>query len=471
MTAQGPGPGRRRTADEGGPRFDVTMLLALVLPLLTVGALALVGDPADIERGRPPTSAPLTRTTMVCPSPAGAGSGSGTEGTVALAHSDPGLGGTVEQRAPVKGTVDLRRGATTTLDAGQRQGPVVLVAQDELAPGALAGRWDGAGTTACTEPEPEAWFTGVGAGPERSSVLELVNPDNGPAVADVTVMTPSGVEDVSALRGIRVPGRSSLTFDLGQLAPSEQDVALHVEVVRGRLGSSVLAVSDPVGGEAVSRSRVPGQPAPATTSYLPGVAADWDDTTLSVANPGSDEARVTLELVSQRSEFAPANVEEVRVAPGSVEQVDLDDVLGGGAGTDTMAVRLESSAPVTASVGGSREGARLHAVAGTLLDDRGGALLPEGQKRVVLAGQPGLGTARVVARDRDGKVVEDTKVELDPGRGVVVDLPAAAQVVVVGMGRTEAVAVVEVRGPRPSLVPLVPLPLTGQVPDVRPALD
>lgn len=123
---------------------------------------------------------------------------------------------------------------------------------------------------------------------------------------------------------------------------------------------------------------------------------------------------MALELVSQRSEFAPANVDEIRVAPGSVEQVDLDEVLGGSAGKDSLAVRLESSAPVTASVGGTRDGSRLHAVAGTLLDDRGAAVLPEGPKRVVLTGQPGLGTARVVARDRDGKVVTDTKLELDP---------------------------------------------------------
>jgi hypothetical protein len=84
--------------------------------------------------------------------------------------------------------------------------------------------WDPAGTTACVEPEPEAWFTGVGAGPEHSSVLELVNPDKGPAVADVTVLTPTGVADVSALRGIRVPGASSLTFDLGRLAAWKHDL-------------------------------------------------------------------------------------------------------------------------------------------------------------------------------------------------------------------------------------------------------
>lgn len=467
MTAQGPEQGGRRSADERGRRLDVTLVLAVVLPLLTVGALALVGDPADTGQDRPPTSAPLTRTTMVCPSPAGEGA---ADDTVALAHSDARLRGPVEQRVPGRGSVELAAGRTTTLAAGQRNGPVVLVAEGELAPGPLAGRWDEAGATACTEPEPEAWFTGVGAGPERSSVLELVNPDNGPAVADVSVLTPTGVDDVPSLRGIRVPGRSSLTFDLGKLAPSEQDVALRVEVVRGRLGSSVLAVSDPVGGS-VTRSRVPGQPAPATTSYLPGVAADWDGTVLSVANPGTDEARVRLELVSGRSEFAPADVEEVRVAPGTVEQVDLDEVLGGEAGQDTVALRLDSTTPVTAAVAGTRDGSRVHAVTGTPLDDRGGAVLPEGPKRVVLAGQPGLGTARVVARDRDGKVVEDAEVEVDPGRAVVVDLPASAQVVVVTLERTRAVAVVEVRGPRPSLVPVVPLPLTGQVPDVRPALD
>jgi hypothetical protein len=468
MTAQGFDPGRRRNAEEGGRRVDVTTVLAVVLPLLTVGALAVVGDPVDTERDRPPTAAPLTRTTMVCPSPA---EGGADGGTVALAHSDAELRGRVRQRVPRKGTVDLGAGGTTTLGAEQRKGPVVLVAEDDLAPGPLAGRWDPAGTTACVEPEPEAWFTGVGAGPEHSSVLELVNPDKGPAVADVTVLTPTGVADVSALRGIRVPGASSLTFDLGRLAPSKQDLALRVEVVRGRLGSSVLSVNDPVGGGAVTRSRVSGQPAPTTTSYLPGVGADWDEATLSVANPGDDEARVSLELVSGRSVFAPANAEEIRVAPGSVEQVDLDEVLVGGAGQNTIALRIEATAAVTATASGTRDGTSVHAVSGVPVEDRSGAVLPEGPKRIVLAGQPSLGTARVVARDRGGKVVENRKVELDPGRGVVVDLPPAAQVVVVTMDKTEAVGVVEVRGPRPSLVPLVPLPLTGQVPDVRPALD
>jgi len=466
MTAQVPGPGRR-TAAEGGRRLDVTAVLAVVLPLLTVGALAVVGEPEGADEARPPTAAPLSRTTMVCPSPAG----SDRDATVGLAHSDPGLRGKVTQRVPEKGAIDLDAGPMSTLSTRQGDGPVVLVAQGELAPGPLAGRWDGAGATACPTPEPQAWFTGIGAGPERTSELELVNPDNGAAVADVTVLTPNGTEEVSALRGIRVPGKSSRTFDLGTLAPSEQDVALQVEVARGRLGASVLGVSDPVGSGAVTRSRVPGQQAAGTTSYLPGVAADWDDATLSLANPGTDEVRVNLRLVSGRSEFAPAGAEEIRVPPGSVEQVDLDTVLAGRSSGATTGLRVESTAPVTATARGARDGEPVHAVAGTPVDDRAGAVLPEGPKRVLLAGQPGLGTARVVARDRGGKVVAREKVELDPGRGVVVDLPDAAQVVVLQVRKTEVVAAVEVRGPRPSLVPLAPLPLTGQVPDVRPALD
>lgn len=463
MTAEVPEPGGRRTGGRGR-RFDVTWLLAVVLPLLTVGALALVGDPETVDEDRPPAAAPLTRSTMVCPSPEG-------DSSVGLAHSDPDLQGTVEQRVPREGGVDLAAGRTTLLTPAQGRGPVALVAEDELAPGPLAGRWGSAGTVACGEPRPESWFTGVAAGPERSSTLELVNPDNGPAVADVTVLTPTGPREVSALRGIRVPGKSSREFDLGTVAPSRQDLALRVQVARGRLGASVLDVADPVGAGAVVRSRMTGQPEPATTSYLPGVGGDWRDTTLSVANPGDDEARVSLKLVSARSEFAPEGVEEVRVAPGSVAQVDLGDVLAGPAGGDTLGLRLDASAPVTADVRGTREGGPVHAVTGTPLDERGGAVLPEGPKRVVLAGPAGLGTARVVARDRGGKVVEKQKVELDPGRGVVVELPEAAQVVVVEVAKTRVHAVVEVRGPRPSLVPLAPLALTGEVPDVRPALE
>ena len=87
----------------------------------------------------------------------------------------------------------------------------------------------------------------MGARPAHSSVVELVNPDPGPAIADLTIHAPSGPLDVSDLRGIRVPGRSSVELDLATIIPRRTELGLHVLVSRGRLTSSVLDTVDRLG--------------------------------------------------------------------------------------------------------------------------------------------------------------------------------------------------------------------------------
>lgn len=453
----------RRAAAEQTRRLSLPILLAVALPVLTVVALVLVGAPVETDGTRPPEAAPLARTTLVCPGPSG-------EDTVGVAHTDARLAGRLQQRVPDEGSVVLRPGRTTLLGRADRSGPVALVAEGELAPGPVAGRWGGAGVTACTPPAPQSWFTGLAAGPERASVLELVNPDGGPAVADVTLMTPTGPVEVPALRGIRVPGRSALTFDLGKVVPSTQELALRVVVARGRLGAGVRDVADPVGRGPTTTSVVPAQAAPATSSYLPGVDAGSDQPVLTLANPGEDEARVSLEVVTDRSEFSPAGAEELRVAPGSVEVVALEDLLGAPAAAGATGLLVQSTQPVTSTVRAVDGGEPFHVVAGEPVTGRAGAVLPQGPKRLVVAGASALGTARVVARDAAGKVVLDEVVETDPGRSAGIDLPERAQVVVVEMEKAAAVLSVRTRGPRVSVLPLADLQLTGQVPDVRPAL-
>ena len=76
----------------------------------------------------------------------------------------------------------------------------------DLAAGLVVTRSGAGSAVGCDRPVPEQWFTGVGASAEHSSTLTLVNPDKGPAVADVTVWDGSALVDVPALRGVRVPG-------------------------------------------------------------------------------------------------------------------------------------------------------------------------------------------------------------------------------------------------------------------------
>ena len=61
---------RRRT-----PRVDAMSALALVIPLVTVGVLALVQKPPVHDTTHAPSLTKLTSSTLVCPSAAAGGTG------------------------------------------------------------------------------------------------------------------------------------------------------------------------------------------------------------------------------------------------------------------------------------------------------------------------------------------------------------------------------------------------------------
>ena len=115
-------------------------------------------------------------------------------------------------------------------------------------------------------------------------------------------------------------------------------------VSRGRLGAHVVDLVDELGRGARSRDWLPSQPAPATTSYLMGLGGRPGDRVLAVANPGDDEVRVALRVVTQGSEFAPTGTEELTVPPGATGALDLTGVLRARPPRGAIGVRLDSVA-------------------------------------------------------------------------------------------------------------------------------
>ena len=166
----------------------------------------------------------------------------------------------------------------------------------------------------------------------------------------MTVLGPDGPVDVPAMRGVTVPGGRTVRFDLAAVVPDRADLSLRVVVSRGRLGAHVVDLVDELGGGVRSRDWLPPQAAPATTSYLVGLGGKQGDRVLAVANPGDDEVRVTLRVVTKESEFTPAGLEELTVPPGGTTSVDLSRVLGSRAARGAIGLRLDSSLPVTASM-------------------------------------------------------------------------------------------------------------------------
>ncbi len=444
-------------------RLNVTAALAVLLPVLTVGALSLV-RPADVEDGiRPPSETAMDLAVLSCPS-------SITKKRDVQVASAAGEDGSVDVVPQGQGSsadsVDVAPDAPATATPGRR--PASVRAVGAMAPALSATRSDeGPSSVACVAPDPEQWFTGLGAGARHSSVLELVNPDSGPAVADISLVGGRGPIDAPSLRGMTVPGGSSVRVDLAQEIPLRGEISAHVVVSRGRLGVFTVDTYDELGrGDAGVDWLAAQQPAADLT--LLGLPAGSGSRALVVANDGDDEARVVVRVVTNDSAFRPEGLDDVRVPPQSVVRVPMSAILGQAVKDGAVGVHLESTQPVTATLRSFVEGDLSHAVPLTPFSATTQALLPGGRSTVLLSAAT-VSAAEVVSHRRGGgqKV---TSVDLVPGRTVSVELPKDTVLVRVTPSAAAVRGAVVTRDGGAAVVGLRELVRTGLVPDLEPAL-
>ncbi|WP_435742978.1 DUF5719 family protein [Nocardioides sp. SYSU DS0663] len=452
----------RRPARSTRWRPDVTVVLAVVLPLVTGGAVLLTGTEPPSAPGRPPTETALSAVSLVCP-PGRSGP------TPTLVTSGAGGSGRLEVAGE---RVRVRAGEVAAVDTDD--GPVVVEGQDGLAPGLVASRFDEQplAATECRAPAPEQWFTGAGAAAGHSSVIELVNPDNGPAIVDVVVTGRSGVVDVPALRGVSVPGGEALRLDLAEIVPRRDELALRVTTQRGRVHASVLDTVDELGAGVRAQEWLSGQAEPQAESTLLGLPAGPGARTLLLANPGDSEVRAAIRVVGEQSVFTPEGMKEVRVGPQSVERVDLGVALAGVARDGAIGLQVSATAPVTATLRSFVGGDLSHAVPAGAFAGPTTALVPPGTKRLLVTGAESTGAVEIVAQDASGEELASRRVGLTPDRGFAVDLPDGTVRLTVTPERTPVVAAVLAGGDGggTSVVRLRELVLSGLVPAVRPGL-
>ncbi len=458
----------RRSASRSGPRPDLLVVLALLVPLLCLGAFGLAqhlaaGTGATVAADRAPTRTDLTRSTVVCPdlpAPLTVTTAAGTAGSLAVRVGD------------VRRDV---RVAPDRLTVVGETGPAWVTGLDRLAPGVVAARFPTTGppvAPACEVPVAEQWFTGLGAAARHSSVLQLVNPDSGPAVVDTEVLGPRGPVDVARLRGVSVPGRSSVSLDLAEVAPRRGELTLHVTTSRGRTGVAVLDRVDDLSGSGASSDWLAGQPDPTDSALLLGVPVAGGTRTLVVANPTTSQSRATVSVVGPDSVFTPQGADDVVVPAGSTVRVDLDALLGRGALDDTaFGIQVDATTPVTASVRAVVDGDLSLVPAGQALPPGATtAVVPPGTDRLVAAGAQRTGSWTVTALDADGARLDSQRRDLVPGRGDSIELPAGTGLVRVLLRSTSAVVSATADTDAGSAVlGLRPLQTSGLVGDVAPA--
>jgi len=460
---------RRRT-----PRLDAVSVLALVIPLLTVGVLALVRQPPVHDQTQRPALTRLTGATVVCPGPV-AGSpdgwvstGSGRSGDVSVS-----TGG---ERSSLPVSAD----ALTPLPGG---GAAVLRGSDELAPGLLGLRSGTAPLTTqdCSVPASEQWFTGVGAGAAHDSVIELVNPDSGRADADITLYG-SRPFSVRKLHGITIPAHRTVTLDLGAIVPRRLLLSAQVQVSRGRLAVHVLDSRTDLVSHRVRREWLPRQQAPALDNQLIGLPSGAGSRTLQVVNPGDGVVRAQVRIITGDTSFAPAGLETLSIKAGSTTSVSLTKVLAQALSDGAVGVQVTADGPVATSLLtdlGSDEAITvpdpvIRAETATLLPvtpagSQGKAPAAVSAKLYVSADSAGAATVK--AYDATGKQLLDRRIGQQQGHTVEVDLPQGTAFLRVVPQGTVIRGSVVLSGDGASVVPLHELLTQGLVPQIRPGLN
>lgn len=466
--------GRRAADPRRGP--DRGLLVAIAMPVLLAVSLLMVR--ASVSEPTPGTAAslaPLGAAALDCPGldadprPEAAPAVT-TVGVSSLA--DPGAAGqavatTSSDETPfvlVPGSVAAATDSTS---------PVSVRATGSLAPALLATRSVASplAAVACASASTEQWFTGLGAGAEHSSVLELTNDESGPALAEITVYSAGGVVEVPMLRGLAVPATTTTRIDLSEVVPRRGTLGLRAEVTRGRLGIAVLDREDPLSGAVPSTEWLASQVSPTTSTTLLGLTRGPGARDVSLVNPGDDEVEATISVITKRATFAPEGLDAIRVAPASSTTVSLGDLLAEASSRGAVGLVIESTGPVSSSLRQATDDLSLVAPA-VPISHPTALVLPAGRARILLTGGRTAGTVTVTTSDATGAQLGTSTIDLAPETAANVVLPKGTALV-----RLDPDALAgQVRGavliqkPGATVLPFTDLPRTSPVPVVRPGL-
>lgn len=423
-----------------------------------------------------PRDATLRSATLVCPS---ALAGKDAVGVASTSGGSGRSGGSGEVTVAGAGAGSVRTVPGGVAPVTAQKGGVVLTGSGRDAAGLVAGRSSRLPLAAadCSQPVGDEWFTGLSAGPDNNSSIELTNPNKGSGVVDITVVDAHGVVDEPKLRGVAVPGGSSRTIDLQDLMPQGGSLAIHTSVVRGQVAVDVRDRSGQVSGGTPSEEWLGAQDLPARQNLLLGYPARAESRTLAIANPGENQVTATVKIVTPDAVLAPAGAPQVSIPPQSVATVRLQGLLTQPVAKDAYGVEVDASGSVTATLRSVAGGDLAETVPATSVSEPSALVLPTGSgvrtKTVALAGASGVGAATIVSRDASGKELDSQRVALKQQQGATVDVPAGAAVVELRPERVSVRAAVVLAGrgrAGSAVVPFRELALSAQLPAVAPGL-
>jgi hypothetical protein len=366
--------------------------------------------------------------------------------------------------------VEALSGATTWSE-DEVPGPVSVRTSDEQGAGAVAfTRSDEGGLEVAACPWAAAasapYLVGGGAAGDHQSTLLLTGTSAGSSVVDLRLWGAQGPVEGVGTTGLALEPGEARSVRLTDLAAGESDLAVQVVVRSGQVAASLRdrSAESGSGREAVSPV-TSARRVQVVTGVVPG------DRRLVLLNPTSTSTPVTIEALGPDGTFAPTGLEDVQARAGAVTTLALPASLG----DDVVSLRVRADVPLVATVRSAVDGDVADAAPGPALDGAAVAPLALGslQRADLVLSAPGrAASARLVARDADGREVGTAAVEVAAGATTVTDLRRvgddAAWVEVRPDGELHA-AVAYRSGSGVSTLPLVAAPVDVPAPDLRPA--
>lgn len=237
--------------------------------------------------------------------------------------------------------------------SGSDSPALVGTADGKFAPGwtvqqtteVAAGTGRGLLGAACTAPDTDFWFPGASTAADRTDYVHLVNPDDSAAVVDIELYGRDGALETTTGEGITVAPHSDDPVLLSTLTTEKLDnVTVHVSVRSGRVGASVQALDDKLGGDWLGASVDP-----AGSLVIPGIPKDATAVRLIAFAPGDADADLKVRLASPTGQITPAGNETLHLKAGMTGAVDLGDVMRGEPGSLVL-TPTGRSVPVVAAV-------------------------------------------------------------------------------------------------------------------------
>jgi hypothetical protein len=350
-------------------------LIAGIAALAAVTGFAVLDTPdtAGAHTAKAAAELPVERTSLLCPAPSlsdlaetsytsftpvtkGTGSDGKAELQPAAAQSGNGTGGKAggKKKADKPVLTPKEPGTPVTGDTSGSDTPALLgTAEGKFAPGwalqetteVAAGTGRGLQGVNCTAPDTEFWFPGASTAADRTDYVHLTNPDDSAAVVDIELYGKDGALQTTVGEGITVPPHSSEPILLSTLtAEKQENLTVHVNVRSGRVGASVQALDDRLGGDWLAAAAEP-----AAGLVMPGIPKDATAVRLVAFTPGDSDADLKVRLASPSGTITPAGNETLHVKAGMTTAVDLGDVTRGEAGS-LILTPTDQAVPVVAAL-------------------------------------------------------------------------------------------------------------------------